>query len=266
MRLVVATLVVALLGVAPARAADALAEARRLYNLGQYDNAIKYAREALKMPATAESARVVLGRAQLERYRATADAGDLTAAREALKVVNAQALEARERAELSIGLGECLFLEDKFGPASESFGRVLDSSRELGAAAHSRVLDWWASSLDRLALSRAREAREPFYSRIVEQMDRELATNPSSAPAAYWLAAALRGVGNIDRAWYAASAGWVQAMLVADRGAALRADLDRLVVQGIIPERAARLQPRDPKAATAVMLAEWEALKAAWSR
>jgi tetratricopeptide (TPR) repeat protein len=266
MRLVVATLVLALLGASPARAADALAEARRLYNLGQYDGSIKYAREALKMPATAESARVVLGRAQLERYRATADAADLVAAREALKMVNAGGLEPRERAELSIGIGECLFLEDKFGPASESFGRVLDSSRELGTAAHARVLDWWASSLDRLALSRAREHREPLYARIVEQMDRELATNPSSAPAAYWLAAALRGLGDVDRAWYAASAGWVQAMLAADRGAALRADLDRLVVQAIIPERAGRLQPRDPTGATAVMTAEWDALKAAWSR
>lgn len=266
MRLVVATLAAALIAIAPAQAADPLAEARRLYNLGQYDNAIKYAAEAVKVPATAESARVVLGRAQLERYRATADARDLAAAREALRVVNALVLEPRERAELSIGLGECLFLEDKFGPASESFGRVLDSSRELGAAAHSRVLDWWASALDRLALSQPREAREPFYARIVEQMDRELATNPSSAPAAYWLAAALRGVGNIDRAWYAAGAGWVQAMLAPDRGAALRADLDRLVVQAIVPERAARLQPRDPKLATTVMLAEWEAFKSAWSR
>ena len=43
--------------------------------------------------------------------------------------------------------------------------------------------------------------------------------------------------------WYAAAAGWVGALLARDRGAALRADLDRLVTQAIIPERASRLQP-----------------------
>jgi hypothetical protein len=55
-------------------------------------------------------------------------------------------------------------------------------------------------------------------------------------------------------------------VLARDRGAALRADLDRLVVQAIIPERAARLQIRDPKPAAAGMLAEWEAFKSSWSR
>ena len=42
-------------------------------------------------------------------------------------------------------------------------------------------------------------------------------------------------------------AGWVTAPLGKDHGAALRADLDRLMVQGIIPDRAGRLQPRDMK-------------------
>ena len=38
------------------------------------------------------------------------------------------------------------------------------------------------------------------------------------------------------------------------------------MVQGIIPDRAGRLQPRDMKQTSAVMLSEWEALKAAWTR
>ena len=54
-------------------------------------------------------------------------------------------------------------------------------------------------------------------------------------------------------------------MLGQDHGAALRADLDRLMVRGIIPERAARLQPQDKQASVA-MLAEWESLKASWTR
>jgi hypothetical protein len=51
-----------------------------------------------------------------------------------------------------------------------------------------------------------------------------------------------------------------------NHGAALRADLDRLMTQAIIPERAARLQPKEPKTAVTSMLAEWDALKTAWSR
>ena len=61
-------------------------------------------------------------------------------------------------------------------------------------------------------------------------------------------------------------AGWVAAPLGKDHGAALRADLDRLVVQGIIPDRAGRLRPRDVKQTSAGMLSEWDALKAGWTR
>ena len=266
MRLLVMLLAIHAVGVTPVLGADPLAEARRLYNQGNYDSAVKYALEAMKVPATAESGRLVLGRSHLERYRRTADPADLTEARQALRAVNTESLEPRERAELAIGLGECLFLEDKFGTASESFERALEGAEWLGPEAHDRVLDWWATALDRLALTRPREAREPYYARIVARMEREVSADPASAPAAYWLAAGLRGAGNLDRAWHAAAAGWVYAMLGRDRGAALRADLDRLVLQGIIPERAARLQPRDAKRASAVMTGEWEALKTAWSR
>ncbi len=261
-----ALLAVAVVGVAPVAAADALAEARRLYNLGQYDTAARYAREAMKMPDTLESGRLVLGRIHLERFRRTADVLDLTEARDALKAVNAESLDPLERVELSIGLGECLFLEDRYGTASESFERVLDSSSVLGPAAHERLLDWWATALDRLALSRPRDSRDVIYARVVARMEKALADDPASAPAAYWLAAGLRGSGNLDRAWYAAVAGWVAAALGRDHGAALRADLDRLMIQGIIPERAASIQPKNPQQAAVAMLAEWESLKAAWTR
>jgi tetratricopeptide (TPR) repeat protein len=266
MRVLLAMLAAVTLSVAPAWAADPLAEARRLYNQGQLDMAVRYAREAVKVPATSEAGRLVLGRIQLERYRRSADVDDLSQARDALRAINPESLDARERAELAIGLGQCLFLEDRFGVASESFERVLEISPDLGPAAHERVLDWWATALHRLALSHPRELRDPFYARIVARMEKELAVAPTSAPAAYWLAAGFRGIGNLDRAWYAAGAGWVNAIFSRDRGAALRADLDRLVVVGIIPERSARLQPRAYKQTAAVMLAEWEALKASYTR
>lgn len=253
-------------GASAAANADALAEARRLYNLGQYETAAQYAREAMKSPATMESARLVLGRIHLEQFRQSAAAADLAQARDALKGVNAGLLDPRERAELVIGLAESLFLEERFGTASEVFARALERARELGPEAHERVLDWWASSVDRQALAKPRSERLGFYFRIVDRMEAELAVNPASAAASYWLAAALRGAGELERAWHAAIAGWVTGALVYDQGAALRGDLDRLMTQGIIPDRAAQLQPRDPKAASTAMMTEWQALKAAWGR
>jgi hypothetical protein len=92
-------------------------------------------------------------------------------------------------------------------------------------------------------------------------MTAEIAQDPGSTPASYWLAAAARGEGNSERAWQAAVAGWMRAPLARDRGAALRADLDRLVVQAIIP---ARLGLKDPAQALAGMLGEWEAFKMMW--
>jgi tetratricopeptide (TPR) repeat protein len=265
MRLLAALVIVVLSGTLVA-AADPLAEARRLYNLGQYEHAAKLAREAIKVSSSAESARLVLGRIYLERYRQSNEPDDRAQAVQALRTVNPQGLDRHERAEWTIGQGEAMYLDDRFGPAVELFERALDSKESLGPGQRERLLDWWATALDRLALSTGRDAREPVYARIVTRMEQEFAADPGSAPAAYWLAAAARGAGNLDRAWNAAMAGWVNAPLGKDHGAALRADLDRLMVQGIIPDRALRLQPRDPKQATAVMLSEWDALKATWTR
>jgi tetratricopeptide (TPR) repeat protein len=254
------------LGVPAAEAADPLAEARRLYNAGQFDAAEQAALEALKVPSMAEGARLVLGRIHLERFRRNADRSELTAGREALRAVDARSLDPRDRVELTIGLGEALYLDDRFGPAAELFGRALDGSSVLGPVAHERLLDWWATALDRLAQGLQKDQRHGIYRWILSRMEDELALDPGSGPAAYWLTAAARGLGDLDRAWHAAMAAWVGGVLARDRGAALRADVDRLVTQAIIPERAARLHIRDPKPAAAGMLAEWEAFKSNWSR
>ena len=99
-------------------------------------------------------------------------------------------------------------------------------------------------------------------------MDRESRDNPASTPAAYWLAAGARGAGELDRAWAAAIAAWVRASMTLDRGAALRADVDRLVMQALIPERARALglSAKETEQAQAGMLAEWELIKKNWSR
>ena len=71
--------------------------------------------------------------------------------------------------------------------------------------------------------------------------------------------------GQLDLAWDLALAGWVRAQLAADGGEALRADLDRLVTQALIPERVKRLTDEpDAAAATARFGAEWDEAKARW--
>jgi hypothetical protein len=97
-------------------------------------------------------------------------------------------------------------------------------------------------------------------------MAREIERDPGSLPAGYWLAAAARGRGDLERAFDNAVAGWVRAIHGRDRGIALRADIDRLMVQAILPERAARLSPRDQKTILSGMVAEWDVFKERWSR
>jgi len=265
-RSLAALLAVLLLTPLAVEAADPLAEARRLYNSGQFDAAEQAALEALKAPGMAEGARLVLGRIHLERFRRNANPAELAAGREALRAVDTRALDPRDRVELTIGLGEALYLDDRFGPAAELFQWALDRSTALGPGAHERLLDWWATALDRMAQGQPKDARQEIYRRVLARMEEELALEPGTGPAAYWLTAAARGLGDLERAWHLAAAAWVGAVLSRDRGAALRADLDRLVVQAIIPERAARLHIRDSKPAAAGMLAEWEAFKSSWSR
>jgi hypothetical protein len=262
--------VVVLTVTVPVGASDALAEARRLYNLGQYENAERFARDAARVPAAANAARVVLGRIQLERYRRTSAAEDLDQARTSLRGVDPRGLDQKERIELVIGLAETLYLENLFGAAAELFGLMLDPSVTLGPAAHERVLDWWATSLDRQAqATRAAGTVQPTerieaYDRILSRMAAEIAREPGTTAAVYWLVNAARSAGDLDRAWNAALAGWTLAPMMHDRGAALRADLDRVVVQALIPDRVARLGPRERTAAANAAAAEWDAFKARW--
>ena len=266
MRPIFLLLTAVLMAAAPLGAADALSEARRLYNEGQYDAAVRAAREAVRVPATADVAHVVLGRIQLERYRQTAAPEDLAEAIGALRTVDARPLDPRQRVELTIGMGEALYLDDHFGASAALFESALDASSLLGPAAHDRVLDWWATAIDRQAVVRPPGERRLLYDRIVARLAEEIARDAGSAPAGYWLAAATRGTGDLEAAVNEATAGWVRATLTRDRGATLRADLDRLMVQGILPERAARLPGRDHSQALAGMVGEWEAFKARWAR
>ena len=65
--------------------------------------------------------------------------------------------------------------------------------------------------------------------------------------------------------WDAAIAAWVRASLAPDRAATLRADLDRLVTDALIPERARTRPARERETAADELRLEWERVKTEWS-
>jgi len=243
---------------------DQLAAARRFYNERRYDQALEAAKLAVNTPATASSARLIMGRARLERYRLVPTAEELDDARADLRGVDPRVIDARERIELQIGLGVLLYLEERFGSAAELLDPMVEASAALAAEAHERALDWWATALDRQAQSLPAAERALDYGRIVTRMEQELRRDPASAAASYWLAASSRAAGDLDRAWAAASAAWVRAAFGRDHGVSLRADLDKLVTQGIIPDKAGRAPARDRRQTAATLAADWEAFKKIW--
>jgi len=247
-----------------ARKPDPLTAARQFYNLAQYDRAIDAAEQAAGRPALMPAARLIMGRSRLERYRSTQVPKDLEDARADLRAVDPIALDARERAELQVGLGELLFFEDRFGAAAELLGPVLEQAPTLEAEARARALDWWATALDRHAQTLPAGDRGAILARVIARMEEELRRDPASAPAGYWIAAASRSSGDLDRAWSAAMAGWIRATLARDRGVALRTDLDKLVTEGIIPDRAAKALARDRRQIQTALGAEWDSFKKVW--
>jgi hypothetical protein len=265
-----ATLLVLMLAgpASPPAQARPLARARDAYNEERYDAAIAEATEALAVPALVDSARLIIARAHLERYRQSAEPADLSQARDALRAIDASKLAERDHAELLVGLGEWLFFAERFGAAAELFANALAraESANLSRASRARMLDWWASATDRQA-QRATAGREAIYGVMLERLEDELRRDPGSPSANYWEVVAARGLGNLERAWQSAMAGWVRAGLAPDRGASLRADIDRFVLTAIIPERAreaAQGTQNERQAAADAMVTEWERFKAEW--
>jgi hypothetical protein len=255
----IAVAAVLVLGAAPP---NPLVRARQLYNEQKYDAAISAAREALNQPLLAEAAAVVMGRAHLERYRSGSDAGDLTAARESLIAIDTSRLAPRERHELLVGLGELLYFEGHFGAAAELFGAALDGTVGSEDSSREPVLDWWAIALDHAAQASGDAERRHLYVRMLERVEPAAAGDSPSAAALYWVAAAAAGMDDFGRAWHAAIAAWVRAPLAPGPRATLRADLERLVQQVIIPGRAVTLSlAMDTKQTIAEMQSEWNAIK-----
>jgi len=251
----------------PATPAPSIDRVRQLYNAGDYDEAIRAALTLLNRGADPDATRLVLGRALLERHRSSASPEDLSEGREALRSVDPHALSERDRVDLLVGLGEALYLDGEYQPAALVLGSALERSVWLSSAGREQLADWWATATDRHAQTLPTEERGEVYAGVEERMARHLTAFPDSSAALYWSAAAALARGALDLAWDRAVVAWVRAPMTPDRGAALRADIDRLVVRALVPERVKRL-PGAPNAQDAAnsLLAEWELLKEQWTR
>ncbi len=243
----------------------ALARARQLYNVGQYATSIKAAEEARLLPALQDQADLLVGRARLELYRAGQKSDDLVRAQTALKSVRPQQLTPRERVELVIGYGEALYFDNRYLAAVSMFDSALAQSELLGPASRERLFEWWATAMDREAQARSPETRLGVYVDLISRCEGELARDAGASSAAYWRAASLRGAGDTEEAWEAVLAAWVRAPLNQQQASALRADLDRLMLEGIIPDRA-RLEagPEGVEQAAGALRGEWERFRQGW--
>ena len=224
-------------------AADPLTDARRLYNAGQYEAADAAAREAR---AIAGPRRRRARRARPRPARALSpDRRSATisrAARESLRMVDPPPLDAARTRRADVGLAEALYFEERYGAAAELFESV---RRALGAARHAARTSACSTGGRPRSIARRRRAgpsERPADLRADSRPHARGARRDTRRHGRGLLAGG-RGAGAaaiVERAWQAAQAGWVRAPLASDRGVALAADLDRLVTQAIIPERAAQ--------------------------
>lgn len=253
-------------GASAAPPPQGLEPARQLYNQGRYDEAIASA-QRLRATPIGDAATLLIARARLELFRKSTDKAHLLAARQALGEIRPARLTPRDQTDYLVGLAEALYLDDSFGPAARLFESALARCEEAGTPTFDRVFDWWATSLDRQAQSGAGGSKEPFYEAIRDRAIIELGRMPGSTSAAYWLAASYRYLGDLTKAWDAAVAAWVGAPMADDQGRALRADIDQLVLQAILPERVRQMAPGDAERDRVANLlrAAWDGVKRDWA-
>ena len=261
----------ALISASPAAAQSDLERARVFYNAGQFDESISAATSASTKAAAANSAKLIIARARLERFRKLGDKEELATARADLMALKPATLAPQESIEWQIGVATALFLEDQLGPASEMFTTLLPLARaRLTTEEFQKLLDWTGIALSRLAETLTGNARKHTYEKLRADARTELERNPFSLAATYWTVVSSRGVDELDAAWDAAITGWIR-MAAQPNGKQVQSDLDTFVTRTLIPERAqARTGQRPDSKPTMTEIAslneEWRAVTSRWSR
>jgi hypothetical protein len=247
-----------------------LEHARLMYNAGIFDEAIATAESARAAASTASSAALIIARARLERFRLYGNPDEVDQARGELVSLNVADLSRQELMEWQIGLAAALFFQQQYGAAAEWLRVLIPSARvQLGSGEVEKLLEWWAASTLQVAETLHGGARVEKYRELLRAMENEQQGEPWSRAATYWVIVASRGAGDFDRAWDEAIAGWIRAKAL-DRSVELRADIDRFVIETVIPERVQmrtglRLDIGLTTGEVAAMTAEWKALTRRWS-
>ena len=224
--------------------------------------------EAARVPTTADAARLVLGRVQLERYRATHSRRPVRRHRLRLRISTRDALNRANGSSWRLVLPKrCTSKIDSALPRRCS-RRSSTRPTHLGRRRTSACSTGGPRRSSATHNSGRRLSGPSYYGRVSKRMREEICDGRRDRRRRLigWRAAA-RGVGDLGARAERSHGGVDHGPLCADDGGvALRADLDRLVVQGILPDRAARLTMRDHTQALAGMVGEWEAFKSSWSR
>ena len=229
-----------LLLVCPAMAAaqSDLERARSLYNAGMFDESIAAAAVAKKKTAAAPSATLIAARARLELFRQKQRSpGPGGRARGSCFTESARSCAAGNHRVADWRSPPRCFSKISRDPPLRCSRPCLPTARGLPTGEFDKLLEWWASTLSRVAESLSGVARKDAYAAMLSAVRAELERDPLSRPATYWLVVAARGTGDFDGAWNAAVAGWIRAGAQPE-GQQLRSDLDRFVTQTLIPERA----------------------------
>ena len=174
-------------------------------------------------------------------------------------------LDTRDHVDFLMALGEALFFEDDYGAAATLFESGIDGAIAQGTETGEAMLEWWGSAVERHADALERDGAHHRV-RAAARSDgaRAVAQSRHRPPPRIGSSSARAAAATPIEAWDAAIAGWVRARLAGARSATLRADLDKLVLEGIIPDRVRSLAADRRAQAESDLRAEWAVVKERW--
>jgi hypothetical protein len=169
-------------------AASRVNDARKLYNQELYELAIRAATEARQAGDAVDEASLIFAPRPSRTLppdprRAQPQRG---AVRRCAPSMPRSCRRGRRRSSHSPWANTCFWPTSSVRPA-ELFDSTSARVDDLGPAARDRVLDWWATAMDREAQEDSAH-RAGLYQRIIERMEDELRQQPGSTAAGYWLA------------------------------------------------------------------------------
>ena len=188
---------------------------------GTIDQALDALRGRSRTPAQPLLSHLIIGRVRLERYRSPRHRCSGARRRRGRFSRRRSARAQSTRAAGAAGrAGRCCCSSMiASAPAPSCWSRCSTRTASLAPDAHDRAVEWWAIALDAQAQAQPPDRSPAAYQRSVDADGAGAAARPGLGAAGYWLAAASRDAGDLERAWAAALAAWVRASLAPDGAA-----------------------------------------------